>query len=336
MNLKKYTNYLEKCYLMAREHNLKLVFSVHQTSSGFKQKSYTLPPRKTNKFLLSGVCNFNQEEIIEITSLYNSKIDYFLVDLEKKGVIRAKKNSNGIVTGNLEGRLSDIVPREKILGIRYDALTAEHVINLIVKNNPFIYKSNIGIIGLGKIGFKIGLSLLECGNNIEVFSRDFDLLYKKSACMDLIKPVSTLARPIPHRKIEACLNEKDIIITATTSKDVILDEHITLLNKGSVIYSIGHGEISKSALKIIENSNNIKICRIDIGLSIINYLERLIFVDETTPKLKIINGKRYVSGGYIGMPGDTVVDDVENPDLIYGFISNENNFIREMGNFYEK
>ena len=75
MNLKKYINYLEKCYLMAREDNLKLVFSVHQTSSSFNQNSYTLPPRKTNKFLLSGVCNFNQEEIIELTHIYKEKIN---------------------------------------------------------------------------------------------------------------------------------------------------------------------------------------------------------------------------------------------------------------------
>ena len=283
--------------------------------------------------MLCGVCNLGQEEIIEITKLYQSKIDYLFLDLEKKGVVGSNKLNTGLITGNLEGRLLEIAPKDKILGIRYDSLTAEHLINLIVKNDPFIYKSKIGIIGVGKIGFKIAISLLECGNNIEVFERDYDLLYKKCACMDLIKPDSTLARPIPHRKIEPCLSEKDIIITATNSKNVLKEKYIQLIKNNSTIYSIGHGEISNKALKMLEQ-NNIKICRVDIGLSIINYLERLILVEEINPKLKIINGKRFVSGGYLGVSGDIVVDDVDSPNLIYGYISAGGVFVREMNKFH--
>ena len=34
--------------------------------------------------MLCGVCNLGQEEILELTELFHKKIDYFLVDLEKK------------------------------------------------------------------------------------------------------------------------------------------------------------------------------------------------------------------------------------------------------------
>lgn len=332
MKIEKYINYLEQCYGIASELNLKLIFSLHQTSNQELQEPYTLPPRKSKKIILCGVCNLGQEEIIEITNIFKSKINYFLVDLEKKGIVGTNKVNTGLITGNLEGRLLEIVPKDKILGIRYDSLTAEHLINLIIKNDPFIYKSKIGLIGLGKIGFKIAISLLECGNNIEAFARDFDLLYKKCACMDLIKPNSTLARPIPHRKIESCLNEKDIIIMATNSKNVLKEKYLPLIKNNSTIYSVGHGEISNKVLKILEESNT-KICRVDIGLSIMNYLERLVLVEEIKPKLKIINGKRLVSGGYLGICGDTVVDDVDTPDLIYGYISEKGVFVREMKKF---
>ena len=105
-----------------------------------------------------------------------------------------------------------------------------------------MYKTKIGIIGLGKIGFKIAISLLECGNNIEIYTRDYEALYKKCTCMDLIKPESTYARPIPHRSLEACIHLKDIIILATTSQNIINEKLVSIIKPNSVIYSIGHGE----------------------------------------------------------------------------------------------
>ena len=142
--------------------------------------------------------------------------------------------------------------------------------------------------------------------------------------MDLIKPESTYARPIPHRSLEACIHLKDIIITATTSQNIINEKLVSIIKPNSVIYSIGHGEISTGALKKLNERPDIKICRIDIGLSLIKYVERLVFEKETTPKVKQINKGRIISGGFLGMPGDIVVDNVDDPGLIYGYISNKN------------
>ncbi len=335
MNIKEFKNYLEKCHSIASEFNLKMIFSIHQTSNNSNINPYTLPPRKSNKIMLCGVCNLGQEEILELTKYFHKKIDYVLVDLEKKGIVGTNKKASKLLTGNLEGRLLEIIDRKKIIGIRYDSLTSEHVLNLIIKINPFLYKTKIGIVGLGKIGFKIAMSLLECGNNIEIYTRDYETLYKKCTCMDVIKPQSTFARPIPHRTLEACIHKKDIIITATTSQNIINEKLASLIMPQSVIYSIGHGEISHGAIKKIEKRSDIKICRIDIGLSLMSYVERQILEKEITPKAKEINNKRYISGGYLGMPGDIVVDNIDNPSLIYGYISNKNIFIRDIKHFHE-
>ena len=91
-------------------------------------------------------------------------------------------------------------------------------------------------------------------------------------------------------------------------------------------------EISNKVLKILEEHNT-KICRVDIGLSIINYLERLVLVEAINPKLKIINGKRFISGGYLGICDDIVVDDVNSHNFMYGDISEEGGFVREMKKF---
>ena len=330
MELKKFINYIEKCCSIASDLKLELIFSIHQTTNFSNINPYTLPPRKSKKILLCGICNLGQEEILELASLFQEKIDYFLVDLEKKGIIGTNEKTSKLLTGNLEGRLKEIINKKKIIGIRYDALTSEHVINLIIKLNPFLYKTKIGIIGLGKIGFKIAISLLECGNNIEIYTRDYEALYKKCTCMDLIKPESTYARPIPHRSLEACIHQKDIIILATTSQNIINEKLVSIIKPKSVIYSIGHGEISPVALKKLKERPDIKICRIDIGLSLMKYVERLVFDKEIIPKVKQINKGRIISGGFLGMPGDIVVDNVDDPGLIYGYISNKNIFVRDI------
>ena len=91
MGLKKFINYIEKCYSIASDLKLELIFSIHQTSNFSNINPYTLPPRKSKKILLCGVCNLGQEEILELASLFKEKIDYFLVDLEKKGIICTNK-----------------------------------------------------------------------------------------------------------------------------------------------------------------------------------------------------------------------------------------------------
>ena len=92
-----------------------------------------MPPRIFDDYLIAGFCNLEQDLVIEIAKEFNKKITYFLVDLEKKGVVGLGKNDN-LITGNLEGRLEEVIEKEKILGIRFDALTAEHVVNLIKEN----------------------------------------------------------------------------------------------------------------------------------------------------------------------------------------------------------
>ena len=65
----------------------------------------------------------------------------------------------------------------------------------------------------------------------------------------------------------------------------------------------------------------------------VEYVRRLLDENEIRPKRKKINGKFYISGGFIGSPGDIVVDDADKPKLIYGFITKDQEFKRELSFF---
>jgi len=330
--------YLKRCVTISEKKSLKILLSFHQTSNSYKKQNstfYSLPPRIFDDYLIAGFCNLEQDLVIEIAKEFNKKIAYFLVDLEKKGVVGLGKNDN-FITGNLEGRLEEIIEKEKILGIRFDSLTAEHVVNNLIKENPFLYKRSISIIGLGKIGFKIAMSLLECGNNIEIYSRDYKKTFEKCTCMEILKPPSTLARPILHREIESCLVNKDIIITTTNSKEVINNSNCKLLNKRARIISVGHGELSNHAIKYFKEKGTLRFSRVDIGKSLITYVKRLLDKNEILPKRKKFKNKYLVSGGYLALPGDYIVDDADNPKLIFGFVNDSGKFNRELDIFDER
>ncbi len=330
------SKYIEQCISLSAKDRLEILISFHQTSNSDRNKNnifYTLPPRIFDNYLLCGFCNLDQEIIIMLAKKFDKNIKFYIVDLEKKGVVGISNYNRKLITGNLEGRLADVIDKKKILGIRFDSLTAEHVLNFLIKENPFLYKYSILVIGFGKIGYKIASSLLECGNNIEIFSRNYKNVYEKCKCMDIIKPSSTLATPTPHRKLESSLINKDIIIMATNSSQVLNSRNSLLVKDNSRIISIGHGEISQDAIEDFKK-RKIKISRVDIGKSLIGHIKRLLDKHEIIPKHKIINGKSFISGGFIGSPGDIVVDDVENPKLIYGIIADDSKFIRELS-FYK-
>ena len=284
---------------------------------------------------MAGFCNLDQEYILTIAKEFDNQIFKFIVDLEKKGFVGIGKSEN-LLTGNLEGRMEEIVEKNKILGIRFDSLTSEHVVNLLIKENPFLYKRSISVIGLGNIGFKIAMSLLECGNNIEIYSRNFNKTFEKCNCMDLLKPSSTLARPILHREIESSLINKDIIITATNSSDVINFKNCKLINKEARIISVGHEEINKEAVEFFKINTKVDLSRVDISQSLIQYVQGLLDDNDKKPKRVMHNKKFFVSGGFIGNPGDFVVDDAEDPQLIFGFISEDGKFKRELRIFDNK
>ena len=332
MIYEKLCSYLQNCISLSQKKNLKILITFHQTSKSYSnsyENFYTLPPRIFNNYLLAGFCNVDQEYILMLAKDFNNEINKFIVDLEKKGFIGIGKSDN-LLTGNLEGRLEEIVDRKKILGIRFDSLTAEHVVNNLIKENPFLYKRSISVIGLGNIGFKIAMALLECGNNIEIYSRNYKKTFEKCNCMDLLKPSSTLARPILHREIESSLINKNIIIMATNSSEVINRTNCKIINKEARIISVGHEEISRDAANFFNKNTKVNFSRVDIGKSLIQYVTRLIDSDEIIPKREMHNKKFFVSGGFIGLPGDYVVDNAENPKLIFGFITQDGKFEREL------
>ena len=73
----------------------------------------------------------------------------------------------------------------------------------------------------------------------------------------------------------------------------------------------------------------------DMGILKFFKIAQKVLEKEITPKAKKINNKRYICGGYLGMPGDIVVDNTENPSLIYGYIFNKNIFIRDIKKYDE-
>ena len=77
--------------------------------------------------------------------------------------------------------------------------------------------------------------------------------------------------------------------------------------------------------------NKINIFRLDVTSSYFSYLDNLIYTEKMYDKKNYIfkkNTIKFVSQGIVGQKNDIIVDDVNNPKLIYGICDGKGNFFQ--------
>lgn len=329
-------SYIDKCLQIAAARSLVSILTIHQTSNReINQVAYTTAPRISDGIIVFGVCNFEQDQILEIVESYQRRVDYFGIDLDKKGIIKSAQDGKSLLTGNLEKvMLEGISNKRQILGVRFDSLTIRAALDYIIKGNPFVYNQRIGLVGLGSIGLQLAIALVNCGNNVAIYKRNYQDLLEKSHIIDIIKHSSTIARPVTHSSIETVIAQQDLIILATSSKDVINTNNVSLISPCTQIISIGHAEISPAAKEHL-HSRGASVIRLDIGYHICEHFKLMLDQSINQPSVASIGSKRIISSGYYGSPGDIIVDNVERPLLKYGYISKDGSFYRDFGLYEE-
>lgn len=322
-------NYVLKCHEVAQSLSLQLILTVHQTSSSLgTQISYTTAPRIGSNFLCCGICNVDQLDAYDVIKSTDSLLTYIAVDIEKRGIFRYDGTAGNSYSGNMEKIILGIISDEsKLIGIRMNFLTANSVVDHIIRLHPVLYRRKIALVGLGDIGFRIGLQLVSCGSDLNIYSRDVESLREKASLIDAIKHPNTLARPLCHSTLESCIANKDIIVLATNSVNVLTEFHASLVKEDTQIISVGHSELS---FCFLESLTNLKcnVLRFDITHSLVSYITDYLSSPIRLGKSKSVNGHRLISNGFPGRPGDLVVDDVDNPFLVYGAFDSNGVFIR--------
>ena len=299
-----------------REH---LGFTIGTITSYEKDTDYYLTPiRESHRTRYSGVIVRNVETAVEIARYLDGKVNYIFVDTEKKV---AKENYGQNDVGNIEKAITEVVKQSKILSYKGNDLTVRAADSLLRVLTPNLTGAKIAIIGVGNIGMKLGLSLLERGNSIYLYSNHTAHAQSVSSLLNQVKLRTTLAQSFCALNMGEAIYGAQVLVATTDKKSVIGIAHIQkMINLGAnqlpILVDIGKGCFEEAVFE----AGHV-VFRVDVGEELSAEIDLLIQQDEVlfrVVKTRAINGRKFVRKGITGKKGDFVVDSIEHPTQLLG------------------
>lgn len=310
-----------------------LGFMIGNTSKMEKGGFYFTPLREMNSMIISGVIVYS-EKYAKIAAKYlDGKVDYVLVDAEKK--ISPKINGK---PSNIERRVREILKKSKMWIYKGNDLTVDAIdiflTNLLQKRIRGIGGKKILIIGAGNIGFKIALQMNERGGKVFLCARNKKKLDLKVKALNLVKSIHTVekVKAINIKNLIKVVKDLDIIIGATNGKQVVNKELIKQSKKDTVLIDLGKGTFYKEAIELA-NARNQKIYRVDISVALEGHINKLLMLEKNKDnafKSKKLHETNLLSTGLLGGYGDIIVDNIEKPKRIFGVCDGHGDFLRKI------
>jgi hypothetical protein len=328
--LQEYIKKIEKIIDLSKNDFIK-VFTIGNTRISNESRFYFTPIRKHDNLISAGVIVFSEEEAAIIMSKIDGLFSFVLIDSEKKSIYTNGKKG----TFNLERLSSEIIKQSKIYRFKGNDLTTnsieDFVNGILLRKRKLLGGNNIFIIGLGNLGFKLTLRLVELGMNIFVKNRTLSKIDNLLETINLIKPKETIAfaRQFKESEMAAVLPKIDFVILCTTTVVSDFSKYIEYFSSDITILDVGKGCISNEIIAFLRKSN-IVVYRLDIG----DALGQFIFGNvlnkrqQEIPKFRMLkSGATLLTKGIVGIEGDIVVDDIDNPQVLYGICDGKGGFI---------
>jgi hypothetical protein len=324
--------YLERIRsLQGCDSGIRKIFTVGNTRIAQISKYYFTPIREFDGIIVGGVIVFSELEAGEVLKQIDGLFDFILIDTEKKSI--SVENSNGVF--NLERLSYELIKKSKIVKFKGNDLTTNSIEDLISglldHRGSLLGGRNVLIIGLGNLGFKIALRLVEVGMNVYVKSRSSENLPQIINVINLIKPRETVASVSPFDSGQLIKSPYlDIVVLCATSLIHDFYNYLDYLKSDVIILDVGKGCLSDSQVAQLKEDGRL-VYRLDIGESLNYFIKGKVInkVQFNIPACrKIREGLVLISKGIVGIAGEIVVDDIEKPKIFYGMCDGKGGLLR--------
>lgn len=322
---------LEEVNCLAKQQGKLTGFCIGNTRKVNATGMYFSPIRNTTKLVAGSAIVYEVAQAESIARLIDGRVDYVLVDTEKK---ISPERYGGQNVGNVERAVREIVRASKILTYKGNDLTVDSIEGLVVEvlsSHPRgLSGKKAAIIGAGNLGSKLALKLVERGMNVTITRRDREKLDTVVAALNFIKPLETIAKVSGSTDNLAAAKGADLLIGLTDGSPVISAEMIETLAPGAVLVDAGKGCFLPEAISLAER-NDIPIYRADIRAGFEGHIGIALGTEHIVLRSlgrKEINGVHVVSGGLLGRMNEVVVDNVHDPRYVYGLANGVGDFIR--------
>ncbi len=314
-NLKKLLVFVTR---QATKAHTKSAFVISTTRKKSNEKVIIHPVRYTKYAICGAITIYDLKNALAIAKYLDGKVDYIFVDAEQK-IPRLD---------NLVKKISSAVNKSQILTFKNNDLTADAADALIASLDNYDGKK-IAIIGIGNIGGKLALKLVERGINVLAASSN----YKKSSLManaiNTIKSKNCKGKVIP-KNINTITKNVDLLIGFTPGTPIISSEMVTKLKKNSIIIDGGSGTILKDGI-IEAKKRGIKILRLDTRCGFAASASLMFETENFLDKIfghSSFKGIDLVAGGLYGKYGDIILDKISKPSQIVGIADGQGGILK--------
>lgn len=327
----------------AKETKKLIVFTIASTAKQ-ELEPFMNPLREYKDFCILGCVLFDQGLLLKLIKLIDKKVDIVLVDAEKKIPLHSisynQENIPGERTiGNFEtGNFSKICftsfQTPKVYEYKPNDLTVNAAWMFLSQKLNFFTGKKISILGIGNIGAKLALKLVECGADVHIYSKDFFKTHLITQALNLMKPIGTIASITCHRDPLSATFASDALIGATNGVPIINDEIIKSVNKDCLIIDLGKNNIFESSIMLAKNAG-LEIWRADVTNSLETFISETLRFNSTLSKdfgERKISDITMVGAGYFGSKGDLVVDSIGTPKKIYGVCDGNGSLMKKLTN----
>ena len=332
---KKIDSILEEVYKICELENKPSVFTIANTKKYNDNQMYFPPIRHSYYGIAGNVVVYTVEQAYQVASYLNGKVDYILVDSEKK-ILKSEYGKNDV--GNIERAVFEVVDKSKIFSFKANDLTVNAVDCFISQYNKPLSGKNVAIIGAGNIGSKLALSIVERGVNVNIFRRNQKSCKKITEALNIIKTGELLAKVTSKKSAQDACRNADIVIGCTPGVAAIDKGCIKAMKKNSLVIDVGKGSVDSSSIEYAI-SLGIKIIRADIRSGFEGAMSTIFSTMNLMDNLmgsRKIDDVTIVSGGIMGKKGEVIVDNYKNPRRIVGIANGHGDIKRKLEKKDEK
>ncbi|MFA5156132.1 MAG: NAD(P)-binding domain-containing protein [Candidatus Omnitrophota bacterium] len=308
-------------------------FCIGNTAKIENNDLYFTPLREIHNMSIAGVIVYSEKQAIDIAREADGKVDYILVDAEKK--IPECMSRLG-TPANVERAVRETVKKSSLWVYKGNDLAVEALDGLLAyltkDSLQGIGGKKIAIIGAGNLGCKLAIKLVERGAHIFITRRDAAKIKIIAKAINHIKPAYTIAKVIGMTDNLAACKGADILIGMTAGIPVITAEMIRSLAPGAIVVDGGKGTLYPEAIGAAYKSG-IEVYRLDVSAAFEGLISHLFACENLVRKRmgrRVFRGEPIVSGGLMGRKGDIVVDNVHAPSMAYGIADGKGDFIRSL------
>ena len=322
---------LENVLNIAERENKKSGFCVGNTTKKI-DRDYFFTPIRNTALCVAGSVIIDQVPLAEkIATSLDGKVDYLFIDTEKK-ISPERYGSHD--AGNVERAIRRLVSRTKILTYKANDLIVDAIdcflAQKIVEDEKGIGGKKVAIIGVGNVGFKLALKLIERGAHVFVVRRNVKRLASIVRTLNEIKPEGTLASIQGSTSLKRAVKDADIVIGLTPGTGDITRELVSQVKPAALLIDGGKGSFSKEAVEEAE-SRGMAVHRSNIISSFEGQIAMQLRMEEWLQQAAgrtVLHGIPIIAGGIVGKRGEVVVDDLWDPKQIYGIADGSGDFNR--------